>query len=86
MGEDMKIAAIVFFILAGLGTLSAINTVVVDGPNRPDEFENLVGYAVGAFLVPLAFLIIGLVLWNKARDGGRDSAAIPEPGESRDPY
>lgn len=64
----MKIVAYCLFALAGLGTLVAINIVFRgSGTNRPEGFENLVGYAVGAFLVPIVLVIAGLILLNKRR-------------------
>lgn len=63
----MKIGAIVCFVLAVLGTISALRTILVGGPNRPEGMESLVGYAVGAMLVPMTFLILGLYLWNRAK-------------------
>lgn len=62
----MRIAAYLFFAFAALATLSALNAVV-EGANRPEGTANLVGYAVGSFLVPIVLLIIGLVLWGKAK-------------------
>jgi len=62
----MRIGAILCFTLAGLAAIAALNNVI-NGANRPERIENLVGYAVGSFLVPIAFLIVGLVLWGKAK-------------------
>jgi len=60
----MRIAAIVFFVLTGLGTLSAINTVVKGPPpNAPQGY--FAGMVVGAFMVPLILLVVGLTLWKK---------------------
>lgn len=64
----MKTTAIILFVLAGLSTLVAINHVFLDSEaNAPQEVEHLVGYAVGAFMLPMAFLLVGLVLWNKSK-------------------
>ena len=69
----MKTAAIVLFILAGLTTLVAINNVfITGGANRPDGAENMVSYAVGAFMLPMILLIVGLVLLNKAKGRSGD--------------
>ena len=35
--------------------------------NRPEGIENLAGYAVGSFLVPIILLIVGIVLWGKGK-------------------
>ena len=60
----MRIAAIVFFVLTGLGTMSAITTVMKGPPpNAPPGYYP--GMIVGAFMVPLILLGIGLVLWKK---------------------
>ena len=62
----MKTGAIICFVIAAISTVTAINNLV-GGANRPEGIENLVGYAVGAFLLPIAFLIGGLVLWGKSK-------------------
>ena len=61
----MRVGAIVCFVIAALGTVAAL-TNMVGGANRPEGAENVVGYAVGSFLVPLVFLIVGLILWGKS--------------------
>ena len=53
----MKTGAIVCFVIAALATITAINNII-GGANRPEGIENLVGYAVGAFLLPIAFLTV----------------------------
>ena len=58
----------VCFVIAALAMIAAVQNVV-GGANRPEEMENLVGYAVGSFLVPATFLIVGLALWGKAKKG-----------------
>lgn len=64
----MKIAAYCLFAIAGLTTLVAINNVFRGaGANRPEGAENLVGYAVGSFLVPIALVIVGVILFNKRK-------------------
>lgn len=63
----MKAAAYVLFVLAGLATLAAINNVFLGGANRPERIENLAGYAVGSFLLPLIFVVAGLTLLNKQK-------------------
>ena len=62
----MKTGAIVCFVIASLAAIAAVNSII-GGPNRPEGIENLVGYAVGAFLLPIAFLIGGLVLLGKSK-------------------
>tara|TARA_B110000495_G_C22461537_1_gene287152 strand:- start:183 stop:377 length:195 start_codon:yes stop_codon:yes gene_type:complete len=62
----MRTGAIICFVIAGLAAIVAIINVV-GGVNRPEGIENLVGYAVGSFLPPIAFLIGGLVMWGKAK-------------------
>ena len=61
----MRVLSILCFVLAGLGAFSAINAII--GPGRPQAAEDTVGYAVGALLVPIIFLIGGLTLWNKSK-------------------
>ena len=61
----MRVAAIVCFIIAILVGLIAMQNVM-GGANRPGELEHTVGYAVGAFLVPIAMLIVGVVLWRRS--------------------
>lgn len=62
----MRTGAIICFVIAGLAAIVAIINVV-GGVNRPEGIENLVGYAVGSFLLPIAVLIGGLVMWGKAK-------------------
>ncbi len=61
----MRTGAIVCFVIAALATIAAVNNVV-GGANRPEGTENVVGYAVGSFLVPIALCIVGLILWGKS--------------------
>jgi len=61
----MRILAWVFIVLSALGFVSAAN-IVLRGPNRPEAPENFVGYAVGAFLLPLLMLIAGVALMDRA--------------------
>ncbi len=61
----MRTIAIVCYVTAVFGMFVAINHLV-DADNRPRDFEDLVGYAVGSFLVPIACLIAGLVMWGKS--------------------
>jgi len=64
----MRTGAIVCFVIAGAATLVAINNLVGSaGANRPEGIENLAGYAVGSFLVPIILLIVGIVLWGKGK-------------------
>lgn len=62
----MKTGAIVCFVIAAFATIAAVNNII-RGANRPEGIENLVGYAVGAFLLPIALLIVGLVLLEKSK-------------------
>lgn len=64
----MRTGAIVCFVIAGAATLVAINNLVGSArANRPEGIENLVGIAVGWFLVPIILLIVGIVLWGKGK-------------------
>lgn len=64
----MRTGAIVCFVIAGAATLVAINNLVGSGStNRPEGIEDLVGFAVGSFLVPILLLIVGIVLWGKGK-------------------
>ena len=62
----MKTGAIVCFVIAALSAIAAINNII-GGANRPEGAENLVGYAVGSFLVPIAFLVGGLLMLGKSK-------------------
>lgn len=62
----MRTIAIICFVIAGAATIAAINNVF-GGANRPAGVENLVGYAVGAFILPAVFPIGGLALWGKSK-------------------
>lgn len=63
----MRTGAIVCFVVSGLATIVAVRNVI-GGSGRPEQIENLVGYAVGSFLVPVALLIGGLTLWKKSKE------------------
>lgn len=65
----MKTGSIVSFVLAGLLAISATVSVFSEagGAGRPDGTENLVGYAVGAYLPAVVLLIVGLSLMKKAK-------------------
>ena len=54
------------FVLAALTAIGAIYLIVA-GPNKPEGIPNLVGYAIGTFLVPIALLIGGLYLQRKPK-------------------
>ena len=56
-----KTGAIACFLAAAVGAIAAVGNII-DGANRPDQIEDLVGYAVGSFLVPIGLLIAGLIL------------------------
>lgn len=64
----MRAGAIVCFVIAVLAVIAAIQNVV-GGANRPESAEDLVGYAVGSFLLPVVLLIVGLIFWGKANKG-----------------
>jgi hypothetical protein len=61
----MRVGAIVCFIIAAIAVPVAVMNVV-SGSNRPERVEDFAGYAVGSFLVPIALLVVGLILWGKA--------------------
>lgn len=63
----MRTGAKVFFIIAALMTVVAVKNIV-NGENRPGGLENLIGYGVGSFLLPIGSLIIGLILRDKAKE------------------
>lgn len=75
----MKMSAIIGFVLAAVAAAVAVYNVFFGGPNRPHDDAAFVGYAVGSFLPSMLCLIVGLVLWKKARRGsGSPSAAAPQ--------
>jgi len=63
----MKAGAIVCFILAALAGLVAIKNVFGGGPNAPTDSNQFAGYAVGSFIIPIALVIGGVMLWNKSQ-------------------
>jgi len=63
----METGAIVCFVLAALSALSAVRNVLGQ-INQAESSVALAGYVVGAFMVPLVFLIGGLVLLKKSKD------------------
>ena len=63
----MRTGAIVCFALTPFCAIAAVQNMM-NGANRPEGFENLVGYAVGSWLLPFAFLIGGLILWEKGKN------------------
>ena len=63
----MRIGAYICFVIAVLATISAINNII-RAAQSGQAFENFVGYVVGASLVPLIFLIGGLVLFSKSKN------------------
>ena len=68
--EMMKIAAIICFSLTGLFGLAAIGQAVrlIDDVNRGTMTVSVaVPQGVGGFLLPVIFLIGGLILWKKAK-------------------
>jgi hypothetical protein len=60
----MRNGAIVCFVIAALAGVVAVQSVMF-GANRPED-TGIVGYAVGAFLLPIVLLIVGLILWGKS--------------------
>jgi hypothetical protein len=62
---QMRVGAIACFVVAALAGLVAVQNVM-GGANRPEGADNVIGYAVGSFLVPVALLIGGLILWGKS--------------------
>jgi hypothetical protein len=66
--HPMRNRAIVCLAFAALGTIVAIQNIM-GGANRPEDPGRLARYAVGSFLVPMALLIVGLILWGNAKKG-----------------
>ncbi len=62
----MRIAATVCFLIAAATVMPAVATIIAHS-RQPVEAANLVGYAVGALLIPMAFLIAGAYLWNRPK-------------------
>lgn len=65
-GSRKKTGATVCFVFSALTAIGAVYTIVA-GPNKPEGIAGMVGYAVGAFLIPIALLIGGLVLHRKSK-------------------
>lgn len=61
----MRAAAYFFFILTAIATLSVVDLVRHGNPDRPGA-ELPVSYYLGAALVPLATLVIGLLALRAA--------------------
>ena len=59
----MKTWAIVCFAFAALGFMVAAQNIAKE---PKDDLSRVVGYAVGNLLVPIAALVGGLILWDKA--------------------
>ena len=59
----MKTSAMICFVLAVVSAIPAINNV--SGAAGRRDAADLTGYAVGSFLLPVAFLIGGLYLAKK---------------------
>ena len=65
----MRVGGIVMLVLAGLGTLVAINNVFLGGSQSAPQGESaFVGYAVGSFLLPIIFAVVGLKLLEKSKE------------------
>ncbi len=62
----MKTGMVVCFVLAGMTCLGAVS-YVWGRASEDVPFDTLVGNAVGAFLLPIVLLIVGLVLRDKAQ-------------------
>lgn len=62
----MKTGAYVCYVLAALGLFSAIK-VIMQRINEGTEIAQLVGNMVGAMLVPIGLLVLGLVLYGKSK-------------------
>lgn len=60
----MRTGAVVCFAIAAIGTIMAIRNIVGEA-SQHENVGHLVRYAVGAFLIPTALLIVGLFLWGK---------------------
>lgn len=65
----MRLWAIVLLIFAGMSTLVAFQNVFSHDVSPNSAYG--AGYVVGSFLVPLALLIGGLSLLNKANEADR---------------
>ena len=60
----MRGIAIVFFVLAAVSASMAFNSVANYRANHGDE-PGMMGYAAGSFVIPIVFLILGIVLARK---------------------
>ena len=75
----MKIAAIILIAVSFFLALVAVNTVWgTGGENRPEKIEDLVGYAVGAFLPAMVCLIVGVALWSMRKKHAADHDEIKD--------
>jgi amino acid transporter len=63
----MRRCGLICLALSAIGFTTAVSRLIVGGENQPSEFHNLLGYAVGAFLIPYVLLITAVYLLNKAR-------------------
>lgn len=67
----MRTGAIVCFVFSVISTLTGARNVLA-GANRPERGDLFVSYVVGSFLLPVVFLIVGLILWQKAANQNVD--------------
>ena len=59
------------------GTLVSL-LVAIRNVMNPPEGSDLVPYAVGSFLIPVALLIWGLKIWEKSRTRQDDDSKPPK--------
>lgn len=65
-GSGKKTGAIVCFVFSALTTAAAVHNIMRQ-MNESEGGANFVGYVVGAALLPIVFLIGGIVLLRKAK-------------------
>ena len=87
MARSVKVAAILLFVLSGIFFASATMTVL-RGRGVPEDPNQFLPYAVGAYLVPMVTLIIGVSLWNRASAAEKkakeviDAELVEKPGQN----
>lgn len=62
----MRLGSLFCFVMAVLAVMVAINNLM-RSPNSPRATEDLVSYAVGAFLPAFVFLIVGVWLATRKK-------------------
>lgn len=67
----MRRCGLICLALSALGFTTAVSKLIVGGENQPSEFHDLLGYAVGQFLIPYVLLITAVYLLSKARQRSR---------------